>query len=62
MGLISNGMMGRSPHVVLDYDTMTGKCSMSIITRLLSDGNVRGCVVSVNNRVITGKGGSHGNL
>lgn len=55
IGLRGNGIVGRSPQIVLDYDTMTGKCSMSMMTQCLSDGNVGGCVMSVNNRLIMGK-------
>lgn len=51
-------MAGGSPHVVLSYDTVTGKFKMSTMTELLRHGKVGGCVMSVNNRMIMENGGS----
>lgn len=62
IGLRGKEIVGRSPHVVLDYDTITGKCSISIVTRLLSQGKVGGCVMSVNKRIMMGKIGPGGGL
>lgn len=51
-------VVGGSPHVVLSYDTVTGKFKMSTMTELLRHGKVGGCVMSVNNRMIMENGGS----